>query len=320
MVAGLSDLTFATLPVGLVAIAMIGLNLYVLYRLLLDRPRHPVSAFVLGGGVLLAQLVLWAGVAYYLFVPTVGGFVLFAIAAQFMMVPIAIWFVALILKQSQRSIAPGSVPIAVGIGLLLFANEYLMSIAFLLLAPPAFAGTISFTGNHVEFFAAPLVTLWYCWPMGGTMAALLWWARLPAVDARAVGALTATAFLAPWIPESPLAGALATAIVMGIGLGLLLQASLVDRHPSVDSAHLRLGAAAAFVLMSAGAFSSVLVSSGPGHILPFASITAGVMVGETVYLVRRLLAPTGERGRPGSVVSPLPAAVAEPRERPDLGL
>jgi hypothetical protein len=58
MVAGLSDLTAATVPVGLVAVAMIGLNLYVLHRLLLDEPRPPVSTFVLGAGVLIAQLVL----------------------------------------------------------------------------------------------------------------------------------------------------------------------------------------------------------------------------------------------------------------------
>ncbi len=320
MVAGLSDLTLATLPVGLIAIAMIGLNLYVLHRLLLDRPRHAVSAFVLGAGVLLAQLVLWAGVAYYLFVPTVGGFFLFAIAAQFMMVPIGIWFVALILKQSRKAIAPASLPIAVGMGLLLFANEYLMSIAFLPLAPPAFAGTIGFTGSPVEFLAAPLVTLWYCWPMGATMAALLWWTRLPVADARAVGALTATAFVAPWVPESPLAGALAMVLVMGVGMVLLLRASIADRRPSVHSAHLRLGAAAAFVLMSAGAFSSMLVASGPGHILPFACVTTVVMVGETVYLLRSLLAPTGEIPRPDSMRSPLPTAVAETRERPDPGL
>ncbi|MFZ0699105.1 MAG: hypothetical protein WAN74_02795 [Thermoplasmata archaeon] len=308
MVAGLSDFTAATMPLGLVAIAMVGLNLYILHRLLLDRPRPPVSTFVLGVGVLVTQLVLWAGVGYYLFVPTVGGFVLFAIAAQFMMVPIGIWFVALILQQSRRAIVPGSLAVAVTIGLLLFANEYLMSIAFLPLAPPAFAGTIWFTGNPIEFLAAPLVTLWYCWPMGVTMAALLWWTHLPSADARAVGALTTTAFVAPWIPESPLAGAIATAVVMSVGLALLLRASLTDRRPTAHSARLRLGAALAFVLMSAGAFSSVLVTSRPWHVLPYASISAAVMIGETIYLVRSLLSSGMDIPEPAVVLSPVPSS------------
>lgn len=292
MVVGLSDLTAATLPLAGVAVAMIGLNVYVLHRLLRDEPRPPVSTFVLGVGVLLAQLVLWAGVGYYLFVPTVGGFVLFAIGAQFMMVPIGIWFVALILQQSRRAIVPGSWTIPVTLGLLLFGNEYFMSIAFLPLAPPVFAGTLWFTGHPAEFLAAPIVTLWYCWPMGATMAALLWWTRMPRADARALGALTASAFVVPWIPETPFAGAVATAVVMAVGLTLLLRASLEDRHPSLSSARFRLGAAAAFVLMSAGAFSSVLVTSGPWHILPFACVTVVVMIGETTFLIRTLLSPS----------------------------
>jgi len=227
-----------------------------------------------------------------------------------MMVPIGIWFVALILQQSRRAIAPGSLLIAGTIGLLLFANEYLMSIAFLPLAPPAFAGSIGFAANPVEFLAAPLVTIWYCWPMGVTMAALLWWARLPAPDARAVGALTATAFVAPWIPEAPLAGAVATAVVMGVGLTLLLRAAIGDRRPSVYSARLRLGAAGAFVLMSAGAFASVAVPSGPWHILPFACITAAVMLGETIYLVRNLLSPPIELSQPNPILRALPSSGA----------
>lgn len=310
MVAGLSDLTPATLPLAGVAVAMIGLNLYVLHRLLRDTPRPPVSTFVLGAGVLLAQLVLWVGVGYYLFVPTVGGFVLFAIGAQFMMAPIGIWFVALVLQQSRRAIVPGSLTVSITIGLLLFVNEYLMSVAFLPLAPPAFAGTIWSTGNPVEFLAAPLVTLWYCWPMGATMGALLWWARMPAADARALGALTATAFVAPWIAEAPLAGAVATTVVMSAGLVLLLMASIADRHPNLQSARVRLGAAVGFVLMSAGALSSVLVPSGPAHILPFACVSALVMIGETTYLLRHLLSPPGEVTPAAPMLYPIPGTGA----------
>jgi hypothetical protein len=308
MVAGLSDLTAATLPLAGVAVAMVALDLYVLDRLLRERPRPPVSTFVLGGGVLVAQLVLWAGVGYYLFVPTVGGFVLFAIAAQFMMAPIGIWFVSLILQQSRRAIVPGSLPVALALGLLLFGNEYLMSIAFLPVAPPAFAGTVWFTGNPIEFLAAPLVTLWYCWPMAVTMATLLLWTRLPTFDASALGALTATAFVAPWIAEEPLTGAIAMTLLMTAGLLLLVRSSLQDRRPAEHAARMRLGVALSFGVMSAGAFCSVLVPSGPGHVLPFACASAGVMIGETTYLARRLLSqPVDVRE-----ASPVPAALPSP--------
>ena len=99
--AGLRELTAATVPLAAIAAAMVGLNLYILRRLVAASKVPSLSTFVLGMAVLVSQAVFWAGLAYYLEVPTVDGFVIFSLAVQFMMVPVGVWFVTLVFEEGE---------------------------------------------------------------------------------------------------------------------------------------------------------------------------------------------------------------------------
>ncbi len=286
MWAGLLAITPATSWAALIAAGMVALNLYVLWRLLRGTQRPSLSSAVLGVGILVAQLTFWMGVAYYIEVPTVGGFTVFALAAQFMMVPFGLWFASLVFDQSEHPIGGGRAW-AWTLTLLVVGNEVFMSWAFAALVPgmlPAAIDSIAAVGHAV---LVSLSSVWYYWPMGVTMLVLIRGCRLDHPEDRgALYALSATAFVTPWAFEVPIVGAIAMALIMGGGIYILWRGTQFTRIPR-SSLVLRGEIGAAFLAMGVSWIGSFLFLPGAGF-APFAGVMVGVMTLETVYLMGRL--------------------------------
>ncbi len=287
MFAGLTEIASSNLPLALVAAAMVSLNVYILYRLFRDRERPQFSTMVLAGAFLLSQLVFWAGLAYYLESPTVGGFVVFALAAQAMMVPVGLWFVTIVFEESENVVQPRAAW-PVGLTVLVFGNELFMSWTFVALVPGALPSSIHSISAVGQVVVVSLGSLWYYWPMGITMAILLRWSRFTGPDARALAALTATAFVAPWAFEQPLVGAIAMSVIMVAGAFVLWQGMTV-RSAVPGSLLLRASVGASFLAMSLSWIASYLLLPPSWGFAPFAGVMAAVMIGESYFLIRGLL-------------------------------
>ncbi|MEM0128619.1 MAG: hypothetical protein QXG65_00410 [Thermoplasmata archaeon] len=316
MLAGLSGFNTATGALALVAAAMVALNLYILRHVTRDPAFPSFSTMVLAVALLLSQMVFWLGLAYYLETPSDGGFVAFALAAQFMMVPFGIWFVTLVFEESEHPIRPRTGWIT-AIVLLVFGNELFMSWTFAALTPGALPASIRTVGALGEAAVASLSSAWYFWPMGVSMLVLLRWSRLSRLDAQALAALTLTAFLAPWVIEVPLVGAVGMAAAMGAGL-LVLWRAVTRRASSEGDLWRWAGVGGGFLAMSLSWIGSYLSPAGPFQYAPFALTMTVVMIGESHYLFGTLLRRAKVSGAvaPGRPASP--AAVGPSAVPPDV--
>jgi hypothetical protein len=318
--AGLAEITSTTLPFAAVAVGMIGLNLYIIYRLLAGHSVPALSTFVLGAAVLVSQAVFWGGVAYYLEVPTVDGFVIFSLAIQFMMVPVGVWFVSLVFEEGEHPVRAKSALWPVVLALLLLFNELLMSWAFAALVPGSLPAGLSTLTSAGQALLVASSTAWYYWPMGVSMLVLVRWSGLALSDRRALYTLTLSAFVAPWAFEVPLVGACAMAAVMALALAILwhgLQSPNLPR-PSI---RLRAAVVIAFLVMSASWAVSYLLLPPSWGLPPFAVAMIAIMTAELVFLLRTMLRREGSVGGPGGPVStPVRSAgsVASAADRPEV--
>ncbi|MCW6167942.1 MAG: hypothetical protein LVQ64_05810, partial [Thermoplasmatales archaeon] len=311
MWAGLLAVTPATSWAALIAAGMVALNLYVLWRLLLGPKRPSISTAVLGIGILLSQLIFWMGTAYYIEVPTVGGFTVFGLAAQFMMVPFGLWLLSLVFEQSEHPIAAGGAWTWT-LALLVVGNEVFMSWAFAALVPGMLPTAIDSFAAVGHALLVSLSSVWYYWPMGVTMAVLIRGCRFD----------DATTFVAPWAIDVPIVGAIAMAAIMSGGIYILWRGTQFTRV-SRSSLVLRGQVGAAFLAMGLSWVGSFLFLPGAGF-APFAGVMVIAMSLETVYLIARLArfgygrASTSAAGEPASspMAAPSPAA-PRPKGRPD---
>ena len=318
MLAGLSELTDQTVTFALVAAAMVGLNLYVLRRLLAGRSVPSLSTFILGATVLVSQVVFWAGIAYYLEVPTVDGFVILSLAVQFMMVPAGAWFVSLVFEAGEKPVgASGSVWPAL-LGVLLLANEIMMSWAFAALVAGTLPSNLTAAASFGRALLVASSTAWYYWPMAASMAVLVRWSGLPRGDRWPLYALSLTAAVAPWAFEVPLVGAVAMALAMA-GAVALLWFGVTAPGTTWETVRLRMGVAAALIAMAVSwLFSSFLLPPSAG-LAPFAVTMVAVMTGELIFLLATLLRNEGTGAAtpaPGPTVAAPIAPAAAPSEGP----
>lgn len=302
MWAGLLGITPTTSWAAVIAAGMVALNLYVLWRLL-RRPEPPsLSSAVLGVGVLCSQLLFWVGTAYYIEVPTVGGFVIFALMAQIMMVPFGLWFASLVFEVSERPVSVGAAWTWT-LALLVLGNEVFMSWAFAALVPGSLPSAITSFASAGHALLTALSSPWYYWPMGVTMVVLIRGCHFEdEQDRQALYALSATAFVTPWVFDVPIAGAISMAAIMSGGIYILWRGTQFTRVARA-SLILRGEIGAAFLAMGMSWMGSYFFLPGDGF-APFAAVMVVVMFLETLFLVRRL---TGN-GYGGTFV----AAVAEP--------
>ncbi len=276
------DLTVAFLPFAAVALSMIAITVFVLSRLI---PRQRVDLALtsmvlgvaaLGGGSLLLLALMWV------FVDPNGttAWTWVLLAFNFMMmVPAGLWFVSLVVYRDRRVDWHGWSWPAI-LALVVVGSEVMMGILF------AVGG-----GNAPQTVEAAialgLASIWFDWSMGTVMLALLLWLPLRGLVRGSLAALTAAAFLAPWVVAVPLVGAAGMGVLMtAVFLALYLY---LGRRSPLRSADLGIvvGLATAFALMVA---AQVAVVASPGSYaaaLAFGGTTAGVMLGELAYVFRQ---------------------------------
>ncbi len=276
------DVTTAFLPFVAVALSMIGITVFVLARLL-PRERSPLAlstmvlgVAALGGGSLLLLALMWV------FVDPNGttAWTWVLLAFNFMMmVPAGLWFVSLIVYRDRRVDWHGWLWPAV-LAVVVVGSETMMGILFAV-------GGGNAPQTPVAVLALGLGSIWFYWSMGTVMLALILWLPIRGLVRGSLGALTAAAFLAPWVVAAP---------VVGIaGMGLLMTAVVValyvhlGRRARIGSADLGVvvGLAVAFALMVGGQVAVVAMPGSYGAALAFGGTTALAMLGELAYVFRQ---------------------------------
>jgi hypothetical protein len=275
------DVSVGFLPFASVALSMIVVTVFVLVQIL---PRHraplELTTLTIGIAVLAGSSVLLLALLWVFIDPngtTAWTWVL--VAFNFMMMfPAGLWFVSLILFRDRKVewgswLWPGTIALAT------VGSEVLMGVLF------AVGG-----GNAPTTFTAALAlglsSIWFDWSMGAIMVALLVWLPLTGVARGSLAALTAAAFLAPWVVAVPLVGAAGMAVLMTTVFGLLY--GYLHRMGPIRTGDLRVvvGLSAAFALM---VLAQVAVVAAPGSYaaaLAFGGSMALVMGCEVAFVVR----------------------------------
>lgn len=276
------DLTTAFLPFASIAVAMIVVTIFIL-AMLLPRGRAgtalttmTIALSVLFGGSVLLLALLWV------FVDPNGttAWTWVLVAFNFMMMfPAGFWFVSLILFR-DRKVDWHSWVWPAALALVVVGSEVMMGVLF------AVGG-----GNAPQSLTAALAlglsSVWFDWSMGAVMLALLLWLPVRGLVRGSLGALTAAAFLAPWVVATPLVGAAGMAVLMTFAF-LLLYRHLARRTP-IRSTDLGVvvGLAVAFAMMVAAQVAVVAMPGSYGAALAFGGTMALVMAGEVAFVVRQ---------------------------------
>jgi hypothetical protein len=276
------DVTSAFLPFAVVAVSMIGVTIFVLTQLL---PRSgepvPLTSMTFGVSILAGSSILVLALLYVFIDPngtTAWTWVL--VAFNFMMMgPAGLWFVSLIVFRdrsldAQSWVWPGVIALAT------VGSEVLMGVLFAVgggNAPATFVGAL----------ALGLSSVWFDWSMGAVMLALLLWLPLSGTVRGSLGALTAAAFLAPWVVAVPLVGAAGMVVLMGTVFVLLYRR--LSGRGVLRPADLRVpfGLALAFSLMVTAQVAIVASPGSDTAALAFGGTMALVMGGEVAFVLHR---------------------------------
>ncbi|MCI4342887.1 MAG: hypothetical protein L3J92_02050 [Thermoplasmata archaeon] len=278
------DLTVAFLPFAVVAISMVGVTIFVLTQLL---PRSggtvPLTSMTFGLSLLAGSSILLLALLWVFIDPngtTAWTWVL--VAFNFMMMgPAGLWFVSLIVFRDRAVDARSWVWPAV-IALATVGSEVLMGVLFAVgggNAPTTIVGGL----------ALGLSSLWFDWSMGAIMVALLLWVPLTGLARGSLAALTAAAFLAPWVVAVPLVGAAGMGLLMTSVFVLVYRQLAVRTSLGATDLRIPFGLAVAFALMIA---SQVAVVAAPGSdlaALSFGGTMALVMSAEVAFVLHRSL-------------------------------
>jgi hypothetical protein len=275
------DVTTAFLPFAIVAIAMVGVAVFVLTQIL---PRNggpialtamTIGLAVLGGGSILILALL------YVFIDPNGttAWTWVLVAFNFMMMgPAGLWFVSLIVFR-DRNVDPRSWVWPAALALVTVGSEVMMGVLFAVgggNAPATFTGAL----------ALGLSSIWFDWSMAVVMVALLFWLPLSELVRWSLVALTAAAVLAPWVVAVPLVGAAGMAVLMTTAFGLLYRR--LSRRGSLRAVDLRipLGLALAFAVMIVAQVAIVTSPGSQGAAIAFGGTMALVMGIEVAFVVR----------------------------------
>jgi hypothetical protein len=298
-------------PFAVVALAMIGITIFVLGKVLRTRGDPPLVtqmllalAVLAGGSVLLLSLVF-----VFLNPDGASAWTWVLLAFNFMMMaPAGIWFIGLVVYRDRHvRAADWSWPVA--IGLVTTGAEGMMGFLFALggEATPAAA---------VATLALGLSSIWFFWSMAAIMAALVLWAPLGSIERGALVALTAASVVAPWVTTYPVLGGAAMTALMGTAFGYLVIAAVRSVPGRADEVGLLIGLAVAFLAMALAGVALVATGGANAAIIAFGAVMAIVMGVEIAYLVRRFYvgippAPVPAPGlAPDAANRPMPARPA----------
>jgi hypothetical protein len=276
------DVASTFLPFAVVAIAMVGVTVFVLTQLL---PRSgapvPLTSMTFGVAILAGSSILLLALLYVFIDPngtTAWTWVL--VAFNFMMMgPAGLWFISLIVFR-DRPVDAGSWVWPAVLGLATAGSEVLMGVLFAVgggNAPTTLLGAL----------ALGLSSIWFDWSMAVVMFALLLWLPLSGTVRGSLAALTAAAVLAPWVVAVPLVGAVAMSVLMLTVFGLLYRR--LAGHGEIRAVDLRVpsGLALAFALMVIAEAAIVAAPGSDVAALAFGGAMALVMGTEVAFVLRR---------------------------------
>jgi hypothetical protein len=275
------DVTTAFLPFALVAVSMIVVTVFVLAKVVpRERSATPLTSMtlalaVLFGGSMLLLALLWV------FIDPNGttAWTWVLLAFNFMMMfPAGLWFVSLVLLR-DRKVDWHSWAWPATLALVVVGSEVMMGVLF------AVGGGDAPT-TLTAALALGLSSVWFDWSMGAVMLALLLWLPLRGLARGSLAALTAAAFLAPWVVATPLVGAAGMGVLMTV-VFVLLYRHFARRGP-VRSSELGVvvGLATAFAVMVASQVAVVALPGSYTAALAFGGTMAVVMFGEVAFVVR----------------------------------
>lgn len=301
---------------ALLALFMFGGNAYVVRQLFPGRSTRPHwGDVVLITGLLLTAVFLWLSLVYAALSPTSGAWIAVFLALNSMMVAVSAWFVAVMLRAEERPVSRTGGAWPATFAALIVANELSMAVAFVLLQigpnaywAPGGAGTLGLLTDAST-------SVWFFWPMLGTMALLLVTVPLPRGERRALWGLTASAAIGPWVVAAPLVGAIAMALLMTVVFVILF--AEIAREPTAGFLGVARGVIVAYALMAGAEAAFFFDPSAAGASVPFAAVTLLVMGAEVLYLGRRALVqwpdaePTPETAPP-AVPAPSPLSETPP--------
>jgi hypothetical protein len=280
----------ALAPFAAVAIAMIGVTIFVLGKALPADGRPPLvtqmtlALAVLGGGsVLLLSLV-------FVFLNSDGtsAWTFVLLSFNFMMMgPAGIWFIGLIVFRDRR-VAASDWTWPVALAVMTTGSEVLMGLLFVV-------GGASTQPPVLTTLALGVSSVWFFWSMAAIMAALVLWAPLARVERWALIALTLTAVIGPWVTVYPLVGGLAMTVLMVAVFGLLVRTLANRVAVRLEEVGLLLGLAVAFLAMAMAGLGLVATGGSVVSVLAFGGVMAVVMGVEIAYLVRRYYRGSSER-------------------------
>ena len=306
--------SFVGVALSLLALFMFAGNAYVIRRLFPGRAaRLHLGDVVLITGLLLTAVFLWLSLVYAALSPTTGAWIAVFLAVNSMMVALGAWFIAVMLRAEERWVSPTGWSWPATFTALVLVNELSMALAFVLIQSrpdPYFAAGGAGTGG---LLTDATTSLWFFWPMLGTMALLLTTVPLPRGERRALWGLTASAAIGPWVVSSPLVGALAMAGLMAVVFVVLFREVASDASPGFLA--VARAVIVAYALMAAAEAAFFFDPKAPWAPVPFAATTLIVMGAELLYLGRRAL---GEGRDPAPTPFPsvpsvhAPATVSEP--------
>jgi hypothetical protein len=277
-----SDVTTAFLPFAVVAIVMVGVTIFVLTQIL---PRRggpvPLTAMTIGVSVLAGGSLLLLALLYVFIDPdgtTAWTWVL--VTFNFMMMgPAGLWFVSLIVFR-DRSVDPQSWVWPSVLALVTVGSEVMMGVLFAV-------GGGNAPATLTAGLALGLSSIWFDWSMGVVMVALLLWLPLSGLVRGSLAALTAAAFLAPWVVAAPLVGAVGMAVLMTTVFALLYRRLAARREIRAADLRVPFGLAVAFALMIAAQVAIVAAPGSDGAALAFGGAMALVMGTEVAFVLHR---------------------------------
>lgn len=274
-------LTTALVPFAVIAVSMIGVTIFLLGKVLPPNGVPPlitqmvIAIAVLGGGSLLLLTLLFV----FLNPNGTEAWTWVLLAFNFMMMfPAGIWFVSLILFRDRRVDAASWFWPAV-LAVMTTGSEALMGVLFAY-------GVVGGPTPTVPALAVGLTSVWFFWSMAAVMTALLLWAPLGATERWALLALTAAAFLGPWVTTYPTVGGLAMSVLMSASFVALLRAVLKGRVAPSEG-RLLVALAAAFLGMALAGLAVVASGGTVAAALSFGTVMGIVMGVEVAYLIHR---------------------------------
>ncbi|MCI4373697.1 MAG: hypothetical protein L3K02_08685, partial [Thermoplasmata archaeon] len=276
------DVTAAFLPFAVVAVAMVGVTVFVLTQVL---PRTaapvPLTAMTIGVAVLAGSSLLLLALLYVFIDPdgtTAWTWVL--VAFNFMMMgPAGLWFVSLIVFR-DRSVRATSWLWPVVLSVVTVGSEAVMGILFAV-------GGGSAPATLLGALALGLSSVWFDWSMTAVMVALLLWLPLSGLVRGSLAALSAAAVLAPWVVATPLVGAVGMALLMLAVFGGLYRRLAAQSEVRPADLRVPLGLALAFASMIAAQVAIVTAPGSDVAALAFSGTMAFVMGTEVAFVLHR---------------------------------